>query len=99
MSDACNLCSGPTDPLETYTFCPDCMTRTNIDRCRIFAELQDALAHERDRARRVVRVFWRVRVPHRADWVYQGYRKHAWQLAKKMGGKVYRVTVRWKAKT
>lgn len=58
-----------------------------------------ALANERDRARRVVRVFWRVRVPHRADWVYQGYRKHAWQLAKKMGGKVYRVTVRRKAKT
>lgn len=51
-----------------------------------------------DRARRVVRVFWRVRVPHLADWVYQGYRKLAWQLAKKMGGKVYRVTVRRVAK-
>lgn len=61
--------------------------------------LRAEVEHLRDRERRVVRVFWRVRVPHRADWVYQGYRKHAWQLAKKMGGKVYRVTVRRKAKT
>lgn len=92
MSDACNLCSGPTDPLETYTFCPDCMTRTNIDRCRIFAELQDALAHERDRARRVVRVFWRVR----------GYACEYASLRDCMrngnAGQIVRVTVRRKKK-
>lgn len=71
---------------------------------REITDLRAALTHERDRARRVVRVFWRVRsvdvvglpiclhYPIRAQAMAVGARH------KSIGGKVYYVTVRRVAK-
>ena len=61
------------------------------------ANLRAALARERDRARRVVRVFWRVRYPDSKRAGYKSYsRADAWRLARTYcdDGKVYRVVAR-----
>lgn len=65
------------------------------------ANLRAALAHERDRARRVVRVFWRVRSEAAGGILLEAERGYAMHYAKQRPGvrKVYRVTVRRKAKT
>lgn len=60
--------------------------------------LRAALAHERDRARRVVRVFWRVKHLDGVT-VHYGNRSSAFHsLWKYPGCKVYRVVVRRVAK-
>jgi len=57
--------------------------------------LRAALAHEKDRARRVVRVFWRVRDEYSGYTFSFIFRKHAFtHLKLNSVGKVYRVTVR-----
>ena len=59
--------------------------------------IRAALAHERDRAKRVVRVFWRVRYPDSKRAGYKSYsRADAWRLARTYcdDGKIYRVVVR-----
>lgn len=64
----------------------------------IFA-LRAALAHERDRARRVVRVFWLVRYSDGTTSVSElPWPSVAWRLVREKGGKVYRVVVRRVAK-
>lgn len=84
----CDLCACPSLRSGPFLICRTCMDQISLDRA--------ALAHERDRAKRVVRVFWRVRDS------YSGYifsftdRKRAFENLKlnRGSGKVYRVTVR-----
>lgn len=58
MSDACTLCGGRAPgPNGYHVFQEDCIDYLEAERNKLRA----AIAHERDRARRVVRVFWRVR--------------------------------------
>ena len=86
----------------------DALTAQNAHFANQVSELADALAHERDRARRVVRVFWRVRwdegevagVHGRKllDCFYRFDMKEAKRRYREYGPKVYRVTVRRKAK-
>lgn len=86
MSNPCCICDPRVPNREGWHPYPsDCIDH-----------LKAALAHERDRAKRVVRVFWRVRDS------YSGYifsftdRKRAFENLKlnRGSGKVYRVTVR-----
>lgn len=49
----CDLCACPSLRRGPFLICNACMRQVRLDRAD--------LAHERDRAKRVVRVFWRVR--------------------------------------
>lgn len=110
---ACHVCRMNAPHRTRYVLCDPCMTRLSIERSYAKAlegqnahfasqvsELVDALAHERDRARRVARVFWRVRNAEGRCEIRDS-RFAALMCAKwwiREGGKVYRVTVRRKVK-
>lgn len=94
MALPCDQC---TEVLDFREARPQCKAHVHSNDAVCIRNLRAALAHERDRAKRVVRVFWRVRdaagyVQLRSD------RKGAFQCRKWWGGKVYRVTVRRKSK-
>lgn len=59
-------------------------------------ELRAEVARLRDRERRVVRVFWRVRIQENGQRAQFTTRRMAWDWAKggRLTAKVYRVTVR-----
>ena len=87
----CDLCACPSLRSGPFLICRTCMDQISLDRA--------ALAHERDRAKRVVRVFWRVRWDNfeAPVWMTYSLRNQALAVGKRHksdGGKVYRVTVR-----
>lgn len=94
MSLPCELCGIPLSDREAmqYQRAHRC---ANVQLCINY--LRAALAHERDRARRVVRVFWRVRDDAGNVEARLG-RQGAFHCRSWFGGKVYRVTVRRVAK-
>lgn len=78
--------------------CPMCGPRlpnfgAALNDWREIRNLRAALAHERDRARRVVRIYWVVRYAGGHLDVFDS-RSYAWHDAHRFSGRVYRVTVR-----
>ncbi len=91
----CELCGVPLDTREAM---PQCWGHMHTSAHLCANNLADENARLRDRERRIVRVYWRIRddagnITTRDDR-WRAFRTRAW-----WGGKVWRVTVRTKAVT
>lgn len=100
MALPCDQC---TEVLDFREARPQCKAHVHSNDAVCIRNLRAALAHERDRAKRVVRVFWRVRWDNFGApvWMTYSLRDQAMAVGKRHksdGAKVYRAVVRRVAK-